>query len=94
MQMIAVNVRLYIFDELRPLDIEPPTLFKLALQEKLKSLLEGKKRLFYKYPLTTIEVFEGTPLDRLIDKYREAMLKWAGVWNEVGTEVAKLALEL
>jgi len=60
------------------------------LQEKLKSLLEGRRWLFYKYPLTVIEVFEGMPLDRLNDKYKEVMLKWEGVWNEVGTEVAKI----
>jgi len=60
------------------------------LQEELKSLLEGRKWLFYKYPLTVIEVFEGMSLDRLNDKYREVMLKWEGVWNEVGTEVAKI----
>jgi len=32
--------------------------------------------LFYKYPLTPIEVFEGETLDRLNDKHREVMRKW------------------
>jgi len=36
MWMISVNVWLYIFDEFRPLDIEPPTLFKLAREDPLR----------------------------------------------------------
>jgi len=64
--------------------------FLQHLQGKLKSLLQGRKWLFYKYPLTAVEAFEGMPLDMLSDKYREVMLKWAGMWDEVRAEVAKM----
>jgi DNA (cytosine-5)-methyltransferase 1 len=52
-----------------------------------KTLKEGMK-LFPKYPLTTIEVFEGKRLDELDTTYKEIMKKWEGVWLEVGTEKA------
>lgn len=52
-----------------------------------KELREGVK-LFPKYPLTPIEVFEGRRLDNLGGVYREVVKKWEGVWLEVNTETA------
>ena len=59
------------------------------LRTKVKKVLKGRKWLFYKYPLTPIEVFEGEVLDRLDSRYKEIMKKWEGVWNEVITERAR-----
>jgi len=50
--------------------------------------LKESAGLFPRYPLTPIEVFEGSTLDRLGEKYREVMKRWEGVWLEVGTERA------
>ncbi|BAA79854.2 DNA methyltransferase [Aeropyrum pernix spindle-shaped virus 1] len=58
------------------------------LRARIDHVLSGKRWLLHRYPLTPIEVFEGQPLDRLGDKYKEVMLKWEGVWDEVGTERA------
>lgn len=60
-----------------------------SLRSRIEKVLHGRKWLFYKYPLTPIEVFEGAPLDRLDDRYKEIMKKWEGVWEEVGTERAR-----
>ncbi|RLF66214.1 MAG: DNA (cytosine-5-)-methyltransferase [Thermoplasmata archaeon] len=60
-----------------------------SLRSKIEKVLNGKKWLFHKYPLTPIEVFEGASLDKLDDKYKEVMKKWEGVWEEVGTERAR-----
>jgi len=60
------------------------------LKQKLRFLLTGKQWLLYKYALTAIEVFEGKPLDELDDKYKEIMKRWEGVWNEVGTDSARI----
>ena len=59
-----------------------------SLKSRIEIALKGKKWLFYKYPLTSIEAFEGAPLDRLDDRYKEIMKKWDGVWKEVGTRRA------
>jgi DNA (cytosine-5)-methyltransferase 1 len=64
----------------------------LQLIWSVKGLIEetlyGKPWLFRKYPLTTMEAFEGKPLPELGEKYREVMRKWEGVWNEVKTSKA------
>jgi DNA (cytosine-5)-methyltransferase 1 len=60
-----------------------------SLRSKIEKVLNGRKWLFHKYPLTPIEVFEGAPLDKLDDRYKEVMKKWEGVWEEVGTERAR-----
>ena len=60
------------------------------LRTKVEKVLKGRKWLFYKYPLTPIEVFEGEVLDRLDSKYKEIMKKWEGVWREVNTERARI----
>lgn len=60
-----------------------------SLRSQIEKVLNGRKWLFYKYPLTPIEVFEGAPLDKLDYKYKEVMKKWEDVWEEVGTERAR-----
>ncbi len=60
------------------------------IKEKLRFLFEGEKWLFRKYPLTSIEVFEGRPLNELGDVYRKVMKKWKGVWIEVGSNRARI----
>jgi DNA (cytosine-5)-methyltransferase 1 len=64
----------------------PDELWKIksAFTRKLKEA----EKLFPKYPMTTIEVFEGKRLDELEAKYKEIMEKWNGVWLEVNTEKA------
>lgn len=57
----------------------------LTLWAKLRATVGGRRWLFYKYPLTPIEVFEGQRLDKLDGKYRDVMKKWENVWREVGT---------
>lgn len=47
--------------------------------------LKQKMGLFPKYPLTTIETFEGKRLDELNDIYKEIIKKWDGIWSEVNT---------
>ncbi|MEM0049745.1 MAG: DNA cytosine methyltransferase [Zestosphaera sp.] len=63
------------------------------LLKELKSMIEHtiaeKSRIFMKYPLTPIEVFEGKPLPDLQLEYIEAMRKWEGVWDNAGTEYAR-----
>jgi DNA (cytosine-5)-methyltransferase 1 len=44
--------------------------------------------LFPKYPLTSIEAFEGKRLDELDTIYKDIMKKWEDVWLEVNTEKA------
>jgi DNA (cytosine-5)-methyltransferase 1 len=72
-------------------DLLKNSLLKLwSIRAKLEGALSGRGMLFYKYPLTPLEVFEGKRLDELGDKYREVMKKWEGVWEEVGTQRAVL----
>jgi len=51
-------------------------------------MLKKSMNLFTKYPLTTIEVFEGRRLDELNGVYSGVMERWNGVWLEVGSEKA------
>jgi DNA (cytosine-5)-methyltransferase 1 len=50
--------------------------------------LKQKMGLFPKYPLTTIETFEGKRLDELNDIYKEIIKKWDGIWFKVNNEYA------
>ncbi|MHA1632762.1 MAG: DNA cytosine methyltransferase [Candidatus Freyarchaeota archaeon] len=59
-----------------------------SIKGMIENALNGGRWLFKKYPLTTIEVFEGKPLPELEDVYREVMRKWGNVWSDVGTEKA------
>jgi DNA (cytosine-5)-methyltransferase 1 len=42
-------------------------------KQSVADALTGKQWYFSRYPLTPIEVFEGQPLDKLRDKYRQVM---------------------
>lgn len=57
---------------------------KIIFNKKLKQSMG----LFPKYPLTTIETFEGKRLDELNDIYKEIIKKWDKIWLEVNTEYA------
>ncbi len=57
---------------------------------KLKRTVKRGVKLFYKYPLTPIEIFEGAPLNELAEKYVKIIKKWEGIWKEVSTHRAKL----
>jgi len=64
-------------------------LFKVQnLRTLLNQELSGIRFLFSKYPLTCIEVFEGKPLCELDREYREVMMAYEGIWNEVSTPLA------
>ena len=47
--------------------------------ENLENNLTGRNRLFWKYPLTCLEIFEGKPLVELGDKYKEIMEAYADI---------------
>lgn len=55
------------------------------IRAKFSRAVHGGGLLFFKYPLTAIEAFEGSTLENLGDVYREVMREWEGVWKEVGT---------
>jgi len=57
---------------------------KFAFSKALKESMG----LFPKYPLTSIETFEGRRLDELDNVYKDLMKKWEGVWLEVNNEYA------
>lgn len=59
-----------------------------AARRILERYLSGRKWLFWKFPLTPLEVFEGKTLPELGDRYAEIMKAWEGVWEEVGTKKA------
>ncbi len=60
-----------------------------ALKNAVKDIMRGSKKLFRKYPLTPLEVFEGKPLPELEDVYKDVMMQWNGIWNEVKTKRAR-----
>jgi DNA (cytosine-5)-methyltransferase 1 len=60
----------------------------LEMRDRVSRVLNGEDWLFGKYPLTTLETFEGRRLDQLQHKYDEIMREWYGVWDEVRTERA------
>ncbi len=60
------------------------------VKSRIEKVLNGREWLFYKYPLTPIEIFEGEPLDKLSEKYKEIMRKWKDVWKEVGTHRTRM----
>ncbi len=49
------------------------------------SVLEGKKSLLSKYPLTAMEAFEGKTVPELAEKYADLMDEYRGIETEVGT---------
>jgi DNA (cytosine-5)-methyltransferase 1 len=58
----------------------------LDVVARFRKLLLGGREVFKKYPLTTMEVFEGRPLTELGEKYVEVVKEYEGIWNEVGTD--------
>jgi DNA (cytosine-5)-methyltransferase 1 len=58
----------------------------LDVVARFRKLLLGGREVFKKYPLTTMEVFEGRPLTELGGKYVEVVKEYEGIWNEVGTD--------
>lgn len=67
--------------------IKSRSVFELATI--FKKLLYRKYGLLQKYPLTTLEVFEGKVLPELQDRYVEIMKEYEKVWEEVGTTKAR-----
>jgi DNA (cytosine-5)-methyltransferase 1 len=57
-----------------------------------ENVLSGRKSLVGKYPLTTLETFEGRPLSELHDEYERIMKEYEGVATEVGTPRAMMWL--
>ncbi|MCR8454585.1 MAG: DNA cytosine methyltransferase [Crenarchaeota archaeon] len=58
---------------------------EVKLQSAVKNIISGCGRLFKKYPLTVMEVFEGKPLHELQEEYEETMKEWTGIWKEIST---------
>jgi len=58
------------------------------LKMKAENLLLNKDSLLDKYPLTTLEAFEGLPLFQLNHEYKEIMKEYEAVAGTVGTQYA------
>ncbi len=58
------------------------------IQELCRKKLEGDGSLLGKYPMTTIEAFEGYPLDQVQQKYGEIMDEW--LMNKANKKVSAL----
>ena len=56
--------------------------------KKAKQILKGEKSLLKKYPITTMEAFEGKTIPELAGKYTKLMEEYRGIENEVGTPEA------
>lgn len=56
----------------------------LMLSSKFDRYLR-RKGVFEKYPLTTMETFEGATIPNLQDRYVEVIKEYEGIWNEVKT---------
>jgi len=54
------------------------------LEEELHSSLHSASK-FRKYPLTSLEVFEGKELPLLQSRYEEIMRQYEGIWEENNT---------
>ncbi len=64
--------------------VKKDRLFDVAT--KFRRLMLGGREVLKRYPLTTMEVFEGLPLTELGARYVEVVKEYEGVWNEVRTE--------
>jgi len=58
------------------------------LKTKAENLLLSRDSLLSKYPLTTLEAFEGLPLSELNQEYREIIKEYEGITDAVGTQRA------
>ena len=63
------------------------------LRFEIVAILTGRKSLFKKYPLTSLEIFEGLPLPKLAEKYRSIMKAYKKVAHQVGTKKSLLWVE-
>lgn len=52
------------------------------LQDRLKTSLTGENKHFKKYPLTTLEIFEGKPLPQIKERYAEIMKAYKSLADE------------
>ncbi len=59
------------------------------IKNGLEQQLEGEGRLFAKYPLTVMEVFEGKPICDLQRKYRETMMEYKTLWEDIRTDTSE-----
>ena len=59
------------------------------LKTMTEKIVKGTENLFWKYPLTPIEVLEGNTLDHLEEDYKEIMKSYNNVWKDVNTAKAK-----
>ena len=80
-RLIIIGLRKDLVDNINDAELS-------RLQAKLSSFLHGTGKLFEKFPLTPIEVFEGKPLDHLDDEYKNIMREYDDIWSEVKTEKA------
>jgi DNA (cytosine-5)-methyltransferase 1 len=65
-RLIIIGIRRNLTDNLRMSEYR-------KLKKEIKYTLSGRDQLFWKYPLTCIEIFEGKPLIDLEKKYKEVM---------------------
>jgi len=56
--------------------------------KKSNEILKGEKSLLSKYPISTLEAFEGKTIPQLQEKYSKLMEEYRGVETEVGTDNA------
>ncbi|MEM3790931.1 MAG: DNA cytosine methyltransferase [Thermoproteota archaeon] len=59
------------------------------IQNKVKLILEGSKKLFRLFPMTPIEVFEGKTLPELNDSYRAVMNDYSNLCEQNLTKMAE-----
>jgi len=70
-------------------DLIPKSLGAMStIKERVEALLLGKESLFRKYPLTSLEVFEGLPLPELNQEYAQVMKDYKEIVTYVGTQAA------
>jgi len=55
-------------------------------KQRAEELLYGTKSLFKKYPLSTIEAFEGLPLPELNEEYNKIMKDYGKIFEQVQTD--------
>ena len=56
--------------------------------KKSREILKGEKSLLSKYPISTMEAFEGKTIPQLQEKYSKLMEEYRGVETKVGTDEA------
>ena len=66
--------------------VSKSSVFELPIY--FRKALTGGLKLIQKYPLTSLEAFEGKTLLELQEPYEEIMRKYEDVWREVGTPKA------